>query len=73
MTLLGSFVLLGLASFWRRKVSAASRRSARGLAVRRLGFSLLAIGFAWCFYLGTIYYPLRGAGLRQIANEIAKW
>ena len=55
------------------QLTVTNGRSARRLAVRRLGFSLLAIGFAWCFYLGTIYYPLRGAGLRQIANEIAKW
>ncbi|HEY3500197.1 MAG TPA: endonuclease/exonuclease/phosphatase family protein, partial [Polyangiaceae bacterium] len=53
----------------RQSIAAASRRR---IVLRRLGFALLAAGFVWCFYLGTVYYPTRAKLLRRIAAELVR-
>jgi hypothetical protein len=70
--LLASFTSLGIAATWRRRPARARAATEFWWVVRRLGFALLAIAFIWSFYLGTIYYPMRGSALRLIARELAR-
>jgi endonuclease/exonuclease/phosphatase family metal-dependent hydrolase len=70
--LVASLGALGLASFWRQRLARVAPRSRCCLVLFRSGFALLVIGFAWSFYLGTVYYPLRGHALRLIVRELAR-
>jgi endonuclease/exonuclease/phosphatase family metal-dependent hydrolase len=71
-SLLASLGLLAIAVVWRRKLTHAPLRAGPVFRLRGMAVALLAIGFVWSFYLGTIYYPARGRALSLILRELAK-
>ena len=62
--------LLAMAVSLFRRTRADHGRPWRVRAFRRMGLSLLAIGFVWTAYLGAFYYPARAKALRFVASEL---
>lgn len=53
-----------------RRTRGLSGRSWWFRAFRQTSLALLAAGFVWTAYLGTLYYPSRGRALRVVAREL---
>ena len=62
--------LLAVAIMFLRRTRAHAQGSLRRRLVRRTGLVLLATGFIWTAYLGTLYYPARAKALRLVAQEL---
>ncbi len=63
--------LLALAVSFFRRTRALQSRSFRFRFFRRTSLALLATGFIWTAYLGTLYYPARAKALLLVAQELA--
>jgi endonuclease/exonuclease/phosphatase family metal-dependent hydrolase len=62
--------LFAVAVLFFRRTRALHNRSWRHRTLRRTGLVVLATGFVWTMYLGSLYYPARAKALRLVAAKL---